>query len=397
MLLHGNDGGNAKMKRLFAAAIALLICSVIPVLAEVTLKEQWSLTSVSHQPEAKGMYCSDEYAYVGSGGPSGVIEKVRLKDGSVIWSQKTETYQPSYPVSNGKVVVFGTCYKPKIVALDDQTGKPLWELATGQQNMAAARFSGDLVFIASYDHFIYAIEWATGKMRWKTDLGVSIWSRPWVEGNQVLVGCFYGYLYFLDKSTGVVMKKIDCGGTIWSSPIVANGLVFLTAGTVPYGHGDTELVEGMGTRMLVIDPKKGTIINEFKSERKRMPFSDRFVIDGRRVLFFDWRTVRSYDTKRRELAWSLEAPQVQPAPILSDGKVILALNSTGVEGQHQSKLLVVDSKTGKVIQEQDTGGVGSNLQNYVQCGDMVILTDTMQAFKIVQNGPAPEVTSYIGP
>jgi outer membrane protein assembly factor BamB len=223
------------MKRLFAAIVAVLVCAAAPALAAVILKEQWSLPAVRHQPEAGGLYCDGEYAYTGSGGPAGVIAKVRLKDGAVLWSQKTETYQPSYPVSNGKVVVFGTFYKPRIVALDDRTGKPIWEVTTGQQNMSAARFSGDLVFIASYDHFVYAIEWATGKVRWKTDLGFTIRSRPWVEGNQLLIGCYDGYLYFLDKSTGAVLRKVDCGGIVESSPFATNGLVFVTAGTITQG------------------------------------------------------------------------------------------------------------------------------------------------------------------
>jgi hypothetical protein len=147
---------------------------------------------------------------------------------------------------------------------------------------------------------------------------------------------------------------------------------------------DRQLADSRGTRMLVIDLEKGTIRDEFKSECKGMPFSDRFVVDGGRVLFFDWKTIRSYDTNRRTLAWALEAPWVQQASILFGGKILLSLNLTGVEGQHLSRLVVVEPETGKVIREQETGGVGARLPNYVQCGDTVLLTDTMQAFRIVQ-------------
>lgn len=136
----------------------------------VALKQVWTRTDLKHQFEAQGIF-ADGHVYIGQGGPSpeARIAKVEMATGKVVWSYPTgNSYQPSYPVSNGKVVIFGTYYKKFIVGLDDATGKERWKAPTGSQNMSAAAFSGELAFIGSYDKHLHAIEWATGKEKWKT-------------------------------------------------------------------------------------------------------------------------------------------------------------------------------------------------------------------------------------
>src|ERR1051325_7817536 len=150
----------------------------------------WTST-LRHQYEARDCFATGGFLYVGTGGPEPRIAKLRLADGKPEWSQASAgTYQPSFPVSNGKVVVFGTFGHPlEIVGLDDATGRRLWAVPTKEQNMSAAAFAGELAFSGSYDCHVYAIDWTVGKVKWKTRLGHLIGSKPLVRDNLVLVGC----------------------------------------------------------------------------------------------------------------------------------------------------------------------------------------------------------------
>src|SRR5690606_17908289 len=108
------------------------------------------------------------------------------------WSHETgQSYQPSYPVSNGKVVVYGSYYgapsKTRIVGLNDKTGDETWSVPTAQQNMSAACFAGDLVFVGSYDQHLYAIERKHGTFAWKLDCGGMVRSNPLVVNDLAFV------------------------------------------------------------------------------------------------------------------------------------------------------------------------------------------------------------------
>src|SRR4051812_5336678 len=77
--------------------------------AAPTLVRAWHARDVRHQPEAGGLFGRDGFVYPGGGGPDGRVAKVDAATGAVAWSFDThQGYQPSHPVSNGRVVVFGT-------------------------------------------------------------------------------------------------------------------------------------------------------------------------------------------------------------------------------------------------------------------------------------------------
>jgi outer membrane protein assembly factor BamB len=181
-----------------------------------SLEAAWK-SDLTHQFEAGDCFARDGHLDIGTSGAQTRIVKVRLADGSAVWSHEVEngSYQPSYPVSNGDVVVFGTYYQPhRIVGLDDRTGKPLWSVPTGSQNMSAACYAGDRAFIGSYDRHLYAIDTSKGRLLWKAPLGKEIWSRPAAVGDLVLVGCYDGFLYALKQADGEVAWKVACGGRI---------------------------------------------------------------------------------------------------------------------------------------------------------------------------------------
>src|SRR5688572_29582524 len=62
----------------------------------------WKQEALEHQHEARDVFVRDGWVYVAGGGALGKVSKVRVADGSVAWSVPAESYQPSYPVSNGR-------------------------------------------------------------------------------------------------------------------------------------------------------------------------------------------------------------------------------------------------------------------------------------------------------
>jgi len=108
---------------------------------ESSLRPVWSL-NIGHDTAAGSIFSADGYLYVGAGEADGGISKVRLTDGNVMWTQKCSSYQPSYPVTNGKVVIVGKYYDSEIIGLDDLTGKQQWSIPTRAENMSAACFDG---------------------------------------------------------------------------------------------------------------------------------------------------------------------------------------------------------------------------------------------------------------
>ena len=229
------------------------------------LSPVWEVKQLQHQFEATDVFTRNGFLYIGGGSPNGVVAKVKVSDGSVAWSVHTQqSYQPSYPVSNGRVVVFGRYYEDRsIVGLDDRTGQLLWTIPAQEQNMSAACFEGDLAFIGSYDRHLYAIDWSKGKIRWKARLPNSIWSTPCPYGKQILIGCYDGFLYAIERDTGKISWKIDCGGKIGSNPVVANHHAFLGVDDQKYEEDyDSSKVQ---KHLLVIDLKTRKIISRYRS------------------------------------------------------------------------------------------------------------------------------------
>src|SRR5262245_19149322 len=68
----------------------------------------WSRDDVEHDPSALGLCDRDGWVYVSGGHDERGrhrIAKVKASDGSVAWAVTGESYQPSFPVSDGRVVV----------------------------------------------------------------------------------------------------------------------------------------------------------------------------------------------------------------------------------------------------------------------------------------------------
>jgi outer membrane protein assembly factor BamB len=348
----------------------------------------WRTDNLQHQFEAQAMSVREGWVYVAGGGAEGKVSKVNVADGTIAWSIPAETYQPAYPTSNGRVVVFGQYYEGYTVGLDDRSGALLWKLPTSAK-FCSALFIGDLALLGSYvrENFFYGIDWARGHVRWKKPIGEKVWSTPVEHRNLAVVGCFDGLLYAFDLTTGETAWTIQCGGRINSNPLVAGDLVFV-------GVDDQRVEEPYRTdkvqkNLVVFDMKSREEIARFSSEHRWEPTILR---SGGRVYFFDLTTLYAFDLEARTLAWKLRAPSgLYPAPLFSDGRVILAMHGIPLCGVGSPvprppdplAVAVYDAKDGSEISVAPDGGIRVRAQKYVQVGDVVLSPHPLAAYRLV--------------
>jgi eukaryotic-like serine/threonine-protein kinase len=190
-----------------------------------------------------------------------------MQTGAVRWKYGSGSYINGTPATNGNIIVFGGCdanvhvlnadqgtaigliesgsyiagsialkdnnafvgnYGKKLLKLDIQTQKILWEFAsTGKQEpfFASPALVDTLVVASSRDGFVYCVSSQTGTLLWKFRAGKSVDSSPVICGKRVVVGSDDGFLYLLDLETGRSIQSYDVGGMITCSPLVSGRYV----------------------------------------------------------------------------------------------------------------------------------------------------------------------------
>jgi outer membrane protein assembly factor BamB len=356
------------------------------------LRRVWANQKLKHQSEARGIAQHDGWVYLAGGGAKGRISKLNMKTGNVAWTVKAEeSYQPSYPASNGKRVIFGTFYKAALIGLDDQTGQQTWRLPIKAIGFTGGRFDGTRFYIGSDDRHLYAIDWASGKVTWKTKLGYSVQSRPFVYGDHVFVTCHDGKVYALNRLDGEIAWSVDCGGIVRGDPVVHDGLLFTRADTQKYDASYDGKKENK--RMLVIDLKTQKIIDTFTAEKKYSRWNNRIVADGNDVFFYNDRSLVAYDTSKRKARWTytIDRRPEKPDPILVGKTILLPFNETGHHGEAYRTLRILDRKTGKLLSTHARGGTSTMLTTKViRQGDKVIVAGwNTRAFQLELDKPLP--------
>ena len=78
-----------------------------------------------------------------------------------------------YPVSDGKIVVFGSSSQDYVKAIDIENGKPVWHfIAGGPVRLAPSIYENKILFGCD-DGFVYCLNKTTGEMLWKFSPSVS--------------------------------------------------------------------------------------------------------------------------------------------------------------------------------------------------------------------------------
>jgi outer membrane protein assembly factor BamB len=76
----------------------------------------------------------------------------------------------------------------RLVALDADTGSPLWERVFPSPDFGCASVSNDVVLTSTYDGTVYALDSQDGRILWKTRMRAGVNACPAVAGDMLLVG-----------------------------------------------------------------------------------------------------------------------------------------------------------------------------------------------------------------
>ena len=121
--------------------------------------------------------------------------------------------------------LFAACTDGRVLALDRNTGKTLWQFETGAEILGTPAWTGSALIFGSGDGNVYAID-ADGKEQWHYAAGAPVYGPPCLDNGIAYVGDNSGRLHAIDVSTGNrrwVFERADYA--IECQPCVWDGLV----------------------------------------------------------------------------------------------------------------------------------------------------------------------------
>lgn len=162
-----------------------------------------------------GITISDSVVYAGYAG--GKLVAVNAEDGKTLW--EATVAQPkgtteieriaditSLPVVDGPIV-FAVAYQGKVAAIDRASGRVGWSRDISSYtgiNAEAGR-----LYLTHAQGAIYSMEYTTGKTFWRQgDLRYRQLSAPMPMGDLVAVGDLQGYVHFLQREDGAFAARV---------------------------------------------------------------------------------------------------------------------------------------------------------------------------------------------
>lgn len=157
-------------------------------------------------------------------------------------------------VHSGRLFAVNT--KGEVTALDDKTGKRLWEAKLPFEKKNEANITGglavlgNLLFITTGDGQVFALTASTGKQAWKVGLGVPLRAAPTADGEKLFVISHDNRLFALnalDGSLAWTHSGMEESLSLLSStsPASANGVV-----AVPYSSGEVYVLRATDGRYI---------------------------------------------------------------------------------------------------------------------------------------------------
>ncbi len=120
---------------------------------------------------------------------------VDFNESKIVWTYKDRNFPYlSSPALTEKHVLIGGRDK-RLHCLARDTGKQVWEFATGGNVDSSPVVCGDKVVVGSADGRLYVVRLNTGKELWSYEVGAAITASPAVADGMVVIGAHDGTVY----------------------------------------------------------------------------------------------------------------------------------------------------------------------------------------------------------
>lgn len=153
-------------------------------------------------------------AYVGY--EDGMLVALRLQDGLRVWEQRISEPDGRTEIDRmadiagevqvGLGEVYAASYGGQVMALQVQSGQPLW--ARDIQSYAGLALTGRSLLVGDSTSTVWALDRNSGSAFWQQDaLANRYLTSPAVQGGHVLVGDLEGYVHWLNLDTGELAAR----------------------------------------------------------------------------------------------------------------------------------------------------------------------------------------------
>ena len=170
---------------------------------------------------------------------SGELFGLRPENGTIVWEDNLSAVRRTGSLSTiadirglpvvDQGVVYALSYSGRMVALDEVTGRRLWQREIGSAEMPWA--AGEVLFVISTDQQLVAMTRQGGDIYWvqalprfadeKHDEPI-VYTGPVLAGGRLFTASSQGDLYEIDPQTGKILQKTSTGGGVTIPLLVAD-------------------------------------------------------------------------------------------------------------------------------------------------------------------------------
>lgn len=177
--------------------------------------------------------------------PSGEVTALRSDTGGVLWSESLVTAKQGKSIAQladiagrpmvDRGVVYAVSNANKIMALDLQSGRRVWDAEFG--GLHSPWLAGDYIFMLTNNAELVCVSRIDGKVRWVTALkrfedeedreDPIQWAGPVLASDRLIVTSSLGDALAVSPYTGKILGRIELPDGVLLSPIIAQGMLFV--------------------------------------------------------------------------------------------------------------------------------------------------------------------------
>lgn len=153
------------------------------------------------------------------------------KGGSILWRYRHgrgggPTTGGSTPAGSGKMVLFGT-EDGYVTALNSDDGKPLWQIKAGENVAASPVIKDNELFVGTLEGKMLSLDLSTGETVWMTEIGSAVHCAVAVGDSNIFAATASGEIVSLRKENGKPSWRFDTGGVLGCAPLLAGDVLYI--------------------------------------------------------------------------------------------------------------------------------------------------------------------------